>query len=108
MSDPVLPPILARFVVAVNAGDTPGFLACFAADGVVDDWGRAFHGHDGIRNWSDGEFIGAKGTLTVHSLNQKGDAVVMKAGWASHVFTGNSTFTFRIHDGLIAEMKITE
>ncbi|WP_192931224.1 nuclear transport factor 2 family protein [Gemmobacter serpentinus] len=108
MSDPVLPPILDRFVSAVNAGDTPGFLACFTADGVVDDWGRAFHGHDGIRRWSDGEFIGAKGTLTVESLSTKGGVEVMKANWASRVFTGDSTFRFRLRDGLIVEMKISE
>lgn len=108
MSDPILPPILDRFVTAVNAGDTPGFLACFAADGVVNDWGRAFHGHDGIRRWSDGEFIGAKGRLTVKSLSGEGGAEVMSANWASQVFTGDSTFSFRLRDGLITEMKITE
>lgn len=108
MPNPTLPPILDRFVTAVNAGDTPGFLACFTTDGVVNDWGRAFHGQDGIRRWSDGEFIGAKGRLTIQALTPRDGAQLMRANWASRVFTGDSTFTFLFRDGLISEMKITE
>ncbi|MBL4918552.1 nuclear transport factor 2 family protein [Szabonella alba] len=102
------PEILTRFVDAVNRGDTEGFLACFTEDGVVNDWGRPFHGHDGIRRWSDGEFIGAKGKLTVQSTALHGNTVVMKANWASRVFTGDSVFTFTLSGGRIREMKITE
>ncbi len=108
MSATNLPDILTRFADAVNDGDTPGFLACFTEDGVVNDWGRPFHGHDGIRRWSDGEFIGAKGRLTVQSAEIHGNSVVMRANWASRVFTGDSTFAFTLEDGRIREMKITE
>jgi hypothetical protein len=46
-----LPPLIDRFVAAVNRGNTEAFLACFPADGVVDDWGRRFTGHEAIRGW---------------------------------------------------------
>lgn len=102
-----LPPPIDRFVTAVNAGDTPGFLACFAPDAVVDDWGRCFTGHAGIQGWSDGELIGAKGVLAVRSVAATGGRIVLKGHWASKVFTGDSSFDFRIADGLIRAMKIT-
>lgn len=53
-----LPDPVAAALDAANANDTAGFLACFAPDGVVDDWGREFRGPDEIREWSDREFIG--------------------------------------------------
>lgn len=48
-----LPEPVAAAIDAANANDTAAFLACFATDGVVDDWGREFHGADEIRGWSD-------------------------------------------------------
>lgn len=107
MTPPPLPSPLDRFVVAVNAGDTPGFLACFAPDAVVDDWGRSFSGHAGVKGWSDHELIGAKGVLTVRSVAEKDGRILLKGHWASTVFTGDSTFDFRIVDGLIRDMRIT-
>ena len=47
---------------ATNAGDTAAFLAAFAEDGVIDDWGREFRGHAAIQRWSDGENIGVQAT----------------------------------------------
>ena len=65
---PEIPKLLADFTAAINRGDTPAFLDCFASDGVVDDWGRRFVGHDGIKRWSDAETIGAHGTLTITNV----------------------------------------
>src|ERR1700709_851507 len=53
---------------ATNAGDTEAFLAAFSADGVVDDWGREFHGHAAIKQWSDGENIGVHATFAVTAV----------------------------------------
>ncbi len=47
-------PVRAVFA-ATNAGDTAAFLAAFTDDGLVDDWGREFHGHAAIARWNDGE-----------------------------------------------------
>lgn len=101
------PPPLDRFVAAVNAGDTPVFLACFAPDALVDDWGRVFSGHAAIKGWSDRELIGAKGVLTVRGLSATGGRVTLVGHWASSVFTGESSFGFTLADGLIREMRIT-
>lgn len=98
---------LDRFVAAVNAGDTAAFLACFAPDAVVDDWGRSFAGHAAIRGWSDRELIGARGVLTVRDLFGVGGAVTLRGHWASKVFTGESSFGFIIADGLIRSLRIS-
>lgn len=106
MSQVRLPDPLSAFVEAVNRGDSEAFLAFFAADGAVDDWGRRFEGHKGIRRWSDGEFIGAKGTFTPVAVREEGGVVTVTADWASEVFTGRSDFVFSFEDGLIKEMRI--
>jgi hypothetical protein len=107
MSTSALPEPLERIVAAINAGDTPGFLACFAADGLVNDWGRTFVGPDKIKAWSDGELIGARGHLTVNNSEETAGRFVLHGHWASRVFTGDSAFAFVLNDGLIKEMHIT-
>lgn len=49
MTDLQIPEPVASFIAAVNRHDGEAFLAAFTADGVVDDWGRAFPGRDAIK-----------------------------------------------------------
>lgn len=107
MIAPVPPDPVDRFVEAVNAGDTDMFLSFFPEDGVVDDWGRRFVGHDAIRGWSDQEFIGAQGKMTVTEVAQEENAVTVTADWVSNHYTGPSRFTFLIGGGKVQEMRIT-
>ncbi len=107
MSTPTLPTTVAAFVAAVNRGDTDAFLGFFPDDGVVDDWGRRFAGHDAIRAWSDREFIGAEGTMTPQEVTARGFEVDVKAGWASTHHNGDSRFVFIVDGHRIREMRIT-
>jgi hypothetical protein len=91
---------------AANANDTKAFLACFPADGVVDDWGREFRGHDRIRGWSDGEFIGVKVSLRVTQVQINGDDVVVTAQVGGDGFNGESHFTFRVAGDRVSRMTI--
>src|SRR5690348_16126383 len=43
-ADDAVPDVVLRAVDAAERHDTDAFLACFASDGVVDDWGRRFTG----------------------------------------------------------------
>lgn len=106
MSTPRLPSPIDRFVDAVNRHDQAAFLAFFPPTGVVDDWGRRFQGHAAIKQWSDKEFIGAKGTITPRDVSATGNVVRLEAGWKSSFFSGDSTFIFKIENGLIEEMRI--
>jgi hypothetical protein len=44
-------PIVAQFVEASNARDLERFVACFAADALVDDEAQTHRGIDEIRAW---------------------------------------------------------
>ena len=101
-----IPPIIEKFVAAVNRGDAAAFLAFFPESGVVDDWGRKFTGPAAIKGWSDKEFIGAKGTMTVKSATQSGNEVDVRAGWKSSFYSGDSRFIFVVNGDKISEMRI--
>ena len=102
-----LPPLIDRFVAAVNRGNTEAFLVCFPPDGVVDDWGRRFVGHKAIRTWSDEEMIGAKGRMTVKNVEQAGNEVTVTADWKSNFYSGPSRYVFVVDGDHIREMRIT-
>jgi len=70
------------------------FLIFFTTDGVVDDSGRRFVGRDSIRRWSDREFIGTKGRMTVTNVEQTDGEVKVRADWVSNYFTAPSLFIF--------------
>ncbi|GAB5901861.1 hypothetical protein OKHIL_76730 [Mycolicibacterium mageritense] len=104
----VLPPPIRAVFDAANQGDTETFLAAFTAhQGFVDDWGRRFYGSEEIRRWSDAEFIGNLVTLSVvHFYSTAEDETVVIAQVGGNGFNGPSTFTFRIDNNKIAEMRI--
>ena len=101
-----LPAPVRAVIDAANAGDTAAFLACFPADGVVDDWGREFRGPDAIRGWSDAEFIGVKVGLRVTRVTIDDLDVVVTAQVGGDGFNGPSHFTFRVEAGVVRRMTI--
>lgn len=104
---PKLPTPIDKFAEVVNQGNTDAFLALFSAAGSVDDWRRRFNGQDAIRRWSDNEFIGAKGQLTVKKAENTSNGARLIADWTSKVYTGPSAFEFVLDGELIEEMRIT-
>ncbi|GED99384.1 nuclear transport factor 2 family protein [Gordonia crocea] len=102
------PPPVTAFIDAVNRHDEAGFLDAFTDDGFVDDWGRIFTGRDAIKGWSDKEFIGAKGTMTVTEATTTGDSTAVVADWRSTWANGLSRFTFAVVGDKIASMTIRE
>lgn len=102
-----MPATLQRFIDTVNRGDADGFLAFFPPAGIVDDWGRRMVGHAAIREWSDREFIGAKGTLTPQKVRETRLGISLTADWASQFYSGVSRFVFVLDGEQIREMRIT-
>jgi hypothetical protein len=94
-----LPEPVRAAIDAANSGDVDAFLACFRADGVVDDWGREFRGRMAIREWSDQEFIGVHVILSVLDFAVTGPEVLVTAQVGGDGFNGPSHFTFRL-DGI--------
>jgi ketosteroid isomerase-like protein len=103
-----VPDPVQRLLDAANAHDTPGFLAAFTDDGVVDDWGREFHGRDAIERWSEAEFIGVNVTLDVRGVSAQGDAVTVSADVGGDGFNGPSHFSFVVSGDRVARMTIRE
>ena len=106
---PAMAPAVRTLIDAANAGDTEAFLAAFTPHrGFVDDWGRRMHGNDAIRSWSDAEFIGRNVSLTVvhFYVLDDGETVVI-ANVGGDGFNGPSTFSFRVGDTKVDEMRIT-
>jgi hypothetical protein len=101
-----LPVPVAAAVDAANAGDTDAFLATFADDGYVDDWGREFRGADAIRGWSDAEFIGKQVRLDIQQVEMHGREVVVSAAVGGNGFNGPSHFTFAVDGDRNSSMTI--
>jgi hypothetical protein len=101
-----LPAPVAAAIDAANRRDTDAFLACFTADGVVDDWGREFRGPAEITGWSDKEFIGVDVTLAVEGVESAGDDTTVTAQVGGRGFNGPSHFTFRVAGDRVARMTI--
>jgi hypothetical protein len=102
-----IPEPVARLIAAANAGDTDAFLATFADDGSVNDWGRVFTGHDAIRAWSESEFIGVGVTLEVTADITTREHTTVTATVGGRGFNGQSHFSFTVADGLVSDMAIT-
>ncbi len=101
-----LPAPVATAIDAANANDFDAFIACFAPDGVVDDWGREFRGADAIRGWSDREFIGVDVSLEVTGVERQGDQTTVAANVGGDGFNGPSHFTFRTDGDRVGRMTI--
>jgi uncharacterized protein YfaS (alpha-2-macroglobulin family) len=89
-----LPNPIEHLVQVINQGHTERFLSFFSKNGVVTDSGRRLKGHAAIRAWSDREFIGAQGQMTVKAVEQKKNVVTVRADWKSNFYSGPSRFKF--------------
>ncbi|WP_031521393.1 nuclear transport factor 2 family protein [Streptomyces sp. NRRL F-5123] len=108
MTHAPLPVPVAAALEAANAGATEDFLAAFAEDGAVDDWGREFRGHDAIRAWSDAEFIGKQVRLDVTGCHRTdGDTITVSAQVGGNGYNGPSDFAFTVSGDRVSLMKIT-
>ena len=93
--DTLLPTPVRRLLDAVHRGDADAFAGLFGTDGVVDDWGRLFTGRDQVRGWSDREFIGLNGRLTIHRIMQPPPVLIVTIG-TDGGYNGPSTLTFTL------------
>lgn len=101
-----LPAGLRAAIEAINTGDEDAFVAAFAADGVIDDWGRVLRGKDGVRSWARSDAIGAGARMTVTEAATQGDTTHIVFDWTSRVFNGRSEAYATLAAGLITEFRI--
>jgi hypothetical protein len=106
MSDDLEAPIRQMFD-ATNRGDSDAFLAAFADDAVLDDWGRTFTGHEEIAGWNARENIGVNSHIEVTGVSRSGDEVRVGVAVTGDGYNGGGAFTFVLAGDRIARMVIT-
>jgi hypothetical protein len=100
---------VTKLLDAANSHHTEDFLASFAHDGIVDDWGREYIGRGAIKEWSDREFIGAKVSLSVIRTTTISDGEIqISVEVGGDGYTGASTFAFDCHGAFISRMTIRQ
>ena len=102
-----LEPAIRLLIDATNRGDSTAFLAAFAADAVLDDWGRTFTGHTEIAGWNDRENIGVNSHIDVTGVTRDGDSIRVGVAVSGDGYNGGGAFTFELAGDRIARMVIT-
>jgi hypothetical protein len=105
MSD--LEPPIRQMLDATNRGDSEAFLAAFADDAVLDDWGRTFTGHEEIAGWNARENIGVNSHIEVTGVERSGDSIRVGVSVSGDGYNGGGAFTFVLAGDRIARMVIT-
>jgi len=108
MKTPTIPEPVATFIERVNAHDEDAFLDAFTTGETVDDWGRYFTGREQIKAWSDNDFIGSRGVLTVEEVTAAENQVTVVGDWRSNHANGRSRFVFAIEGDKLSKMTIRE
>jgi hypothetical protein len=102
-----LDPPIRQMIDATNRGDSEDFLAAFADDAVLDDWGRTFTGHDEIAGWNARENIGVNSHIAVTGVERSGNEVCVGVSVSGDGYNGGGAFTFVLAGDRIARMVIT-
>lgn len=106
---PQVPAAIQQFVDATNKADAESFVDAFTSDAFLEDWGRKFHGHEGVLSWNETDNIGVGANFTVKGIKPgKGaDNYVLTLGVKSNRFNGTGTMTIDLREGKIASLVIS-
>ncbi len=103
------PDAIQAFVDATNAGDSEAFVATFTPDAHLDDWGRTFEGHEGVRSWDRTDNIGVQAHFEILGVKPGAvaDEYVATLRVSGHGYNGTGPMTFRLRDGRITDLRIS-
>lgn len=93
-------------IYATNTGDSDAFVAAFTEDAYLEDWGRQFRGHDGVRSWDRTDNIGKKSHFEARGTRREGSAYVVTLGVTGDGFNGTSDIVFEVEGDRIRSMVI--
>lgn len=103
------PAAIRAFIDATNAGDSDAFVAAFTADATLDDWGRKFAGHAGVRDWDRTDNIGVQSHFDLLAIErgEEPDSYVATLRVSGNGYNGTGPMVFRLRDGLVASLRIS-
>lgn len=109
MPEEQLPDAIRAFIDATNAGDSDAFVAAFTPDAYLNDWGREFHGHAGVRDWNRTDNIGVRSHFELVGV-EPGDArdtYIVTLTVSGDGYNGTGPMRFELRDDLIARLTIS-
>lgn len=101
------PAPIERMIAATNAGDSDAFVAAFTEDAYLEDWGRVFHGHEGVRSWDQTDNIGKRAHFEATGARQEGEDWIVTLVVTGGGYNGTSDIRFSLDGDRIARMLIT-
>lgn len=109
MTEHNLPEAIREFVEATNDGDTDRFVAVFTEDAYLNDWGREFRGHDGVRSWDQTDNIGEESHFTVLGVEPGAvpESHIVTMTVTGNGYNGTGPLAFVLRDNRIAELRIS-
>ncbi|GAB3338361.1 nuclear transport factor 2 family protein [Micromonospora halotolerans] len=109
MTSTAVPAPIQTFIDATNRADSDAFVAAFTDDAYLNDWGREFHGRDGVRSWDRTDNIGVQSHFALVGIEPgtDPDSYVVTLTVSGNGFNGTGPMTFHLRDGLIASLNIS-
>lgn len=101
------PTAVQRMIDATNSGDREAFVAAFTDDAFLQDWGRTFHGHDGVATWDESDNIGRNAHFEAIGTRQEGGRYVVTLVVTGGGFNGTSDIVFEVDGDRIRSMVIS-
>lgn len=104
-----LPEPIRTFIDATNRGDTDAFVNAFTDDANLNDWGREFSGHQGVRKWDSTDNIGVRShfELVEWAAEPEPDTYLVTLTVTGDGYNGTGPMRFQLRDGRIADLRIS-
>ncbi|PRY69059.1 SnoaL-like protein [Glaciihabitans tibetensis] len=103
-----LPAPIQTFIDATNAADSDAFVDAFTSDAYLNDWGREFHGHDGVRAWNATDNIGVRAHFDFVGATpgKHPDSHTVTLTVSGDGYNGTGPMHFELRGGRIARLLI--
>lgn len=101
------PVAVQRMIDATNAADREAFVAAFTDDAYLEDWGRKFHGHDGVASWNESDNIGKKAHFEATGTREDTGRYIVTLVVSGGGFNGISDIVFEVEADRIRSMVIS-